>query len=549
MTKFSAWEQVNLAVLLAFLFVPATLLIEITITHKLGALPVLINVIIAALLARLFIYRYLPISSIKLSNLITSPLLYIFFLQLIVVIVIFSAYLALPDVDPYHWIKSYNQNFIDSSLAELPQRPLFHTFIYTLDQIPYLKTEVIFKYIIPLLSLTSLLPIWLVARRYRSKPQQTLLLLTPLLSPSLIIHTQMGTPQAILIILTIFFVFFLIYSHLTNKKLWHYLAGLIMLLAVPLHGLALLMFASWLAATAWHHPKRHYILLLLLPIAILITPYLLAYLPQVFSDVRPNLTFPTTFTTIDGVQNSWPGVQGLAQYYAFYLGLIVPVILISNIYFFLKRSAYRRQISQLTNSNSTLTLVFMFIGFFFIAEVLPRLFNVVILPDRAWLFASLAATVFLIPLFNLKFKRQKLIYTSLFLLFAINLGGALYINNLKKHSLPDYLVTSARWIDNNLSANTTVFFNSSTDYIDLYTSVNFVSVPQDFFCHSPSIPANQNNTSYILFLKPDPLHPYANRPWYKPPDTKCIQPSLNKYPDRFQQIYNDANQAIIWKIL
>ncbi|MFH1353948.1 MAG: hypothetical protein ABIH36_01545 [bacterium] len=552
MTKFSAWEQLNLAAILVILGFPVLLLLEITITRQLHPALVLINLAAASLFFLIFIYQR---SSAKegLDRIPVFPLLCIFFLQLIIITAIFSAYLALSDVDPYHWIKEYNQNFNTGPLNKLPQRSLFHTLIYTLDQIPGIRAEIIFKYIIPLLSLLCLIPAWLVARRFRRPTHQILWLLVPLLSPSLIIHSQMGTPQAVLLVLTIFFVFLLIYSRLTQNRFWHYLAGAIMLLAIPIHGLALLMFTSWLVATAWRHSKHNYILLLLLPIAILAAPYLKAYLPQVFSDIHLNLSFPATFTTIDNVPNGWPGLTGLIQYYAFYLGLVVPVILLINIFLFFKHAGYRRQITQLIDNSSTLTLVIMFAGFFSIAEVLPRFFNIVILPDRAWLFADLAATVFFLPLFQYRSDKNKFLSFLLILFFIINIGGALYINNLKKNLLPDYAVNAALWLNSNLPANSAVMLNRKPEYLDLYTArISLIQLPDDFFClGSDDIVAfsQQEPTLYLLFLKPNTSSPYLQRPWHEPLDTQCSKPGPGNELGRFQQIYNDGGQAIIWKIL
>ncbi len=547
MRSFDLWERINLIALLALLGIPALLLIEILLIKRPFPLLVLLNVLIISLSASFLIRYRRPLPKVS-----ATPLFLVFALQLTIIIIIFSAYLALPDVDPYHWIKVYQHSFLADPLIKLPERPLFHSLLYSLDQIPGLPATAIFKYVIPLLSLAALLPAWLVARQYPYKYQQVLLLLTPALSPSLLLHLQTATPQAILLILTTFFVFLLIYAHLTKNKFWHYLAGALIAVTALYHGLALLLLAAWLTATAWHHSHRFYILLLLLPIVFAAAPYLKAYLPQVLSEVRPNLTFPVAFTTIDGVPNGWPGLTGIFQYYAFYLGLTTPFIISASVYFYFRYKSFRLPIRNLFTSASPLTLLLVFFAFFLVAEILPRFFNVVILADRAWMFVNLAAVVLLLPLFQLPLTKNKL-FLSLFIFFFItNVAGALYVNNLKKHLLPDYVVEAAVWINTNLPARSTIMLNRKPEYIDLYTARPLIFLPADFYCREPNGMINfsqQHSSSYLLFLMPNISSPYRQRPWQESLDARCSAPTPNNYPHQFQQIYNDANQAIIWKII
>ena len=549
MRSFDLWERINLIALLALLGIPALLLIEILLVKKLFPLLVPLNICIISLSALFLVRHQRPLPKVSSP---TTPLFLVLAVQLTVIIIIFSAYLALPDVDSYHWIKIYQHSFLAASPTQLPQRPLFHSLIYSLDQIPSLKASAVFKYVIPLLSLATLVPAWLVARGYPHKYQRVLLLLTFAVSPSLILHTQIATPQAILLILTTFFVFLLIYAYLTKNKFWHYLAGALIAVTALYHGLALLLLAAWLTATAWHHSKRYYILLLLLPVVFIAAPYLKAYLPQVRSEVRPNLTFPVAFTTIDGVPNGWPGLAGISQYYAFYLGLTTPFITAASVYYYFMHKSFRLHTHNLFTSASTLTLLLVFLAFFLVAEILPRFFNIVILADRAWMFVSLAAVVLFLPLFQLHLTKNKLFFSLLILFFITNIAGALYINNLKKHLLPDYAVNAAAWINTNLPAPSAIMLNRKPEYIDLYTASPLISLPADFYCREPNDMINfsrQQSASYLLFLMPSISSPYRQRPWQEPLDVRCSQPTPNNYPQQFQQIYNDAGQAIIWKII
>lgn len=549
------WEKANLLALVALVGIPTLTLIELVIIRSLHPLLPVINALVFFLVWRHFIEaRKFSPRRLQFKKLLTHPLFWAFTLQLIVVITLFSAYLALPDVDPYHWIKTYNQEFTRGPLNQLPQRPLFHALVYILNQTLHIPSFIVFKNIIPLLSLTTLLPAWLVARRFPGRLKQIALLLVPSLSPSLILHAQMGTPQALLIILTVFFVFFLIYARLTHQKIWHYLAGIIMAIAIFYHGLALLIFASWLVATAWHSRHRPLGFILLLLIFFAATPYLAIYLPQIINDVRPNLSFPSSFTTIDGVPNGWPGLAGLTQYYAFYMGLSVPIILLVVFYLFISQTAYRQRFTScLTSSAAYLTLTLCFVFFFTISEILPRLFNIAILPERAWIFAALSSTVFLVTLLFSPNQRLRWLYLVLVLAALINTTGAIYVNSLKKHLIPDYAISSARWISNNLPAASLVLSDKGPDYLDLYVSQKLRGLPRDFYCQDIGnlldTHLSGNRPTYLYYYKNDPHDPYQDRPWRKKYPVSCPPDILEQYSSDYQKIYDDDGQAIVWKVL
>ncbi len=545
--KLDGAQLLTLYLLLALLGVPGLLLAQAYILGQAQPFFVAFNAIAAAVLGYIVTRR----QKATINTFKPPPLLVgIFLLQLLLVGWLASSYLALPDVDAYHWLNVYRRSFAAGAIDQLPQRPLFSALIYSLDQIPGFTDELILKYAVPLLSLTTLAPAWLVARNVTGKIGKSVLLLIPLASPSLIVQAQMGTPQAVLIVLTVFFVFMLLHARRGGQNIWHNIAGITVLAAALYHGLALVFFSAWLAASAWRHKRRRLLLPLLALPVIAAAPYWLRYLPQLMDDIRLNLSFPSAFTTIDGVHNGWPGVAGTLRYYTFYMGLTLPLLVLAGGYFYARRARCRRALVREVKSRAGLTLMAVFIFFFAVAELLPRYFNIVILADRAWLYACLAAVVFLIPLFKcLSGRPRRLLSWLLILSLAVNTAGAVYVNNLKKHLLPDYAVSASRWIDRNVPSDKTVLLNRTTDYIDAYARVNVKlnSLADGFFCNPDhyQLPANAD---YIFFIKPDPKDPYLDRPWRGEVDF-CQRPSLAGHKKEFRKIYNDAGRSVIWKKL
>jgi hypothetical protein len=552
----SAWERISLFAAGALIGLPAANLAIAAAVHKTNSGVVWLLLALTAIAG----YYYLrPVVRVPRQELVGSwPLIAAAACQIALIVAIFTAYQALPDVDPYHWIKAYQQQFADAELSVLPQRPLFHALVHILATALPLMTEQIFKFALPLLSLVMLIPAWLVARRLPDHRQQLLLLLYPSISPSLIISAQMGTPQAVLITVMAFFIFFLLYAHLTKQQIWHYAAGAIVLIGSLIHGLAFFLFVLWLAATAWHSRYRSLVPAAAIIATVLATPYARHYAAAAARNIRLNLAFPASFTTIDGVPNGWPGLLGAAHYYAFYAGPVVLALLLIFTYYFLRDLAVRQRVQHLLADRSVLALALSLGMFLIIAEALPRLLNIVILPERAWLMVVLASPVLWLAIKDTNAAASRLYYPVAAILFAATIMGALYVNSLKVHSIPNYVVASARWVGNNIPAGAVIASNRGPDLLDLYTGSALHPLADNFFCQNQARTAAELHaelqtqlpeTRYLYLAAEDQRHPYAARPWHEAIPASCWPTALRTDSPYFKSVYRHGSLAGVWEIL
>jgi hypothetical protein len=550
----TVWERINLLVAFALVGLPAVNL-AVSIMLQRTSRSVTWFLVAATALAGFYYLQPRALTG-KLTP--SWPLVLAAAVQVALSVTLFSAYMALPDVDPYHWISVYQENFSDQELGLLPQRPLFHAAAYVLHTLLPLTAEQTFKYAIPLLSVAMLAPAWLLARRMNHPLEQLLILLYPSLSPSLIINVQMATPQAILIITTACAASFLIYAYLTRERRWHYVAGLVLCLSGLYHGLGLLLFTIWLSATAWHSPYRRLLPAILILSSIIALPYAVRHADDALSALRPNLTFPASFTTIDGEPNGWPGLAGTAKYYAFYAGPVVLGLLTLSIWRLLRMPVYRKQTRLLLDNPATLTLLLNLAVFLTLAEVLPRLANIVLLPERAWLMAALSSPVLLLAQ-----KQNRLALSEVqrgvgFLLFGVTIFAAIHINSLKSHSIPDYMVISARWMGDNIAAGSVIAANRSPDLLSLYSRSSFEVLPEGFLCNVQALSSGELHAhlraqlpgiDYLYLVQEDQAHPYLSRPWRDPLPATCIPNSLREDSEHFKALYRNESLAAIWQVL
>jgi hypothetical protein len=152
------------------------------------------------------------------------------------------------------------------------------------------------------------------------------------------------------------------------------------------------------------------------------------------------------YTNIDGNVVGWGNWLGVMKYYAFYVGPAVFVTIGILIYLSLSPELRKRFYNHWNEKKEFLVLGISFFLFFTIAEILPRFFSVALLPERSWGFAGLIL-LSTIPLF-FKYSKTKNIWLAIFLIGAIltNIGGAIYINSLKKYLITPIQIESAEWI-------------------------------------------------------------------------------------------------------
>lgn len=491
-------EKLAVAAGIALVGIPFLLSVEYSHFHLLAPTLPIVNALFFFLLAMWLN----PFSLEKPGGFSATPSRYfwsltsacLFYATLILVIT--SAYYPLPDLDPYYWFSQYRTDFALSQLTPLNgYRPLFASLAYLFNQTAGVDLYAFFKYALPALMLLVLVPATLVARQFHRFTEQFAILLLPLASASLILYFQIPIPQAMLNIALVFFIFFLLYSWMTQKSFFYFLAGAVAFGAYFYHEAAIFIFLLWLLTTLYHY--RHHIKtvirdhrlssLLFLLIAfsyapLLINPmyhFLSAWMEHsldLLGSIHLNLAFPATYVNIDGNAVGWGDGIGVMKYYAFYVGpavFLALAVLTTNLKV---RSADDEYWKIVRKHKEFWILASAFLLFFIVAEILPRFMNIALLPERAWGFAGILLLA-IVPLTFMHHPRRAHGLAILFIIAAlINAGGAIYINSLKRYLITPEQVTSAEWIKTALPAHRVVFTYGHSRLLRIHAQTPVINV-------------------------------------------------------------------------
>jgi hypothetical protein len=446
---------------------------------------------------------------------IKSPFFWALIIYTSAVAIAFSSFRALPELDPYYWY-FYYQDVIDQGKITLftGYRPLFISLIYALNQAAGIALISVFKYVLPLMTLLILIPAQLLAQTHKSWLKQFAILLLPFISASTFLYSQIPIPQAILNIITCYFTLFLLYSWITGKNLFFFAAGVIMVLAYYYHETIVLIALIWLSITLIFFGKkiletaRKNILATLLAAFILLVnvwPYLagpydflkcnVGRLAAPITSREINLLFPAQYVNVDGNAMGWGDLTGVTKYYIYYAGSVFFVVISYWIYLTFINFRTRKELKKDLFSKEILVLTLSFLCFFSISEILPRFFNIAFLPERAWIFGSLFSAVFMLLIFKYQ-KGGRLMPAIIVVAFFINLGGALYINNLKKYIFTDATVRSAEWIRNNLPKDRIIFVNNNLSAMRLYSESAIINAENEFYFNKDSYEKSIGNFLY-----------------------------------------------------
>lgn len=475
-----------------------------------------------------------------------------------------TAFLALPDVDSYHWLLAYRE-FGKGAADTAVARFLYLGFTRMTDYLLPGNDIATFKYILPSLSLLTLIPAWLVARTYTSRLWQLVWLLSNWASPIFITYTSTPIPQGLAGTLTLFGALCLILHIRVGGHRSQIIAGTSFIAAALIHEVAAVVAAVWALTLLISY--RHQLITrtrsALIPLGILILvgiitlkysawwtyygPYLDWLAHQAVSDLEINLQFPARFTNIDGSTASWPGVRGIMQYYLYTTG---PLLLLSSLGLLGFAVRYRRQWRQLLSSPSLVVLSASAITYLFFAEGAPRL-GIGTLPDRAWLMAAPLITCLAIWLAA---ERQRWTASLVLILLSINAGAAWYVNSLRAHIVPDYQITAAQWIAETVPPTAVITTAQSLDYISAYFPHQIMDLPPTTWCADRN-PESRSTIvraaapqSYLIWLRPDPHHPYRNRPWFDQNHVGCTLDPVTPTSVVGELVYADSDRALIWLV-
>lgn len=643
--QFSKIEILSIASVLALIISPFLITLEYSFLSYLSPNLPFINSLAIFILLLIIRYKKMDANlenfdfiSFKITRndilkFIKSPLFFTLLIFISSIIITFSAFYALPELDPYHWYADYQEMLSQGKIAALSEyRPLFISLVYIFNQSSNIDLYAVFKYVIPLCALLILIPSYLVTTRFDSKLQKFLIFLFPFINASAFLYLEMPIPQAFFSIITYFFTLFLIYSWLSQNNFFYFLSGAIILSAYFYHESATLMFLIWciialiffgkrIAETAKKNTLASFLILAIFILNFL--PFIrgpFEFLSYNFKKIilhlsasNFNLFFPAHYTNIDGNLMGWGDFIGVIKYYAFYVGPTFFIIFLFFTYLLFRDFNFRNYAKKSLFSKEVLTLIISFLLFFSISEVIPRIFDISLLPERSWIFGGIFSIVFLFIIFKYQCQ-NKFLYILIIISLFINLGGALYINNLKKYIITSGDLNSAEWIKKNLPGDRILFSNSKRWAIKLYSSSMPIGVPDEFYYNldiyqktinkfkhgeiefdtqyddltnemidnisdlkkydfkkqrdnitslleknsilsrkisNLQLPLNseKNQGLYIYFSKTNENNPYINRPYYKV-SNQLRDFIFDKYPEKFKRIYFDqVNDIIIWQIL
>lgn len=499
-------EFFSVAAVISILFVPFLVSIEADALHILSPHLPIINAVSSFLLFA-FLFRFPrkdPGSEIGLFEEKNARLVQASFVASIVIVAssifaIVAAYYPLPDLDPYYWVALFQDQFAKGIISSLSSsRPLFSSLAYLFNQSAGVDLYSFFKYLLPFFALFPLLPAMLIARRFTRAIEQISIFLLPLANASFFLYSTLPIPQAIFNSLLATAILFSLHSLLSGKKIFFHIAGVILFVGFFYHEMAAIPFVAWLLSFLFFERKRivHFAETNKLAAGLVIV-LILSYLPliaPIFSFVadwsgklsgliatsRPNFAFPAEYVNIDGNSAGWQGAAGVIRYYAFYFG---PAALIALV---LSSLVLRNPgIRALLRREETLFLLMSAGAFLLMSDIFPRLFSIALLPERALGFVSLFL-LSLIPIIFLALHERKerisrFIPALLLLAFLINLGAALYINDLKKYLITPSQLVSAEWIKGQLPEDRVIFSVGNSRLIRLHANSTVAEVDDPAF--------------------------------------------------------------------
>jgi hypothetical protein len=519
-----------------------------------------------------------------LQNFFSFPLIFPLLFLATAILIIATAYYPLTDLDPYYWITSYSKNIANGIITPLEEsRPLFSSLIFIFNQGAKIDLYAIFKYILPSLTLLISIPAILLANKFKSPLQKIIILLLPFVNSSAFLYLQLPIPQSILLIAVFYFTFFLLYAWRNSDNFFYYAAGAIILSTCLFHESGFLIFATWLLVALFFNRKillekiTENKVLVFLSTAI----FLLGILPAIKNyfifatawikkvcvailNFHQNFLFPARYENIDRNEVGWAGASGVAKYYTYYAGAFSLFIILLFATLCFSDKNFRSFVKNNILKNPALfTLFVLFAIFFSISEILPRFFNISLLPERSWNLVGIFSILFLITFFSYFKSKKKIICLILIILLAINAAGAIYVNNTKKYLITENQLQSAEWIKKNLPKNRIIFSADNKNLLSFYSNSKFAKVSPDFYynasvfqneIHMNFSSSTDKNKHYVYYSAIDKNNPYAGRPYYDAAKiAKKNQGKIfifDKYPDKFKRIYFDEeNNIIIWEIL
>ena len=418
----------------------------------------------------------------------------------------FLAYPFLPEADGYSLITATRTMLLTGVDTTIGYRPFMLMDTNAFTSLSGMDPLTLFKYIFPLVLVVIIVPVYFLARRYNlSRSAQLVASLLPIAIPVIFQETEYIRPQTFVILTTPIVLWLLIRSLQERDWTLYGLAAFLAILSLEFHEFSLLLVITALLAALpaiWAEWQRRplRVLLILLYLVIATYPYIahlssLQFGLRVLSQIRTSFGdsgfrwwFINNYVNTDGNQLGWPGWQA-ALYYGYNLGFILPLLLAS--YLFRIRNQPKGENVQL------LPVWGFFLPAFFFAEISPR-FGFAYLPDRAWLYVSLALCFFTVSWMS-RFDSRQFMRS---LVAASLLSGVVSVSVtvLKQGWVTEDEYTAAQWLQTHTPVSSQIISQTSNGpLINVYANRLLVSNPQFFF----QSPTQEND--YLSTLTNSPL--------------------------------------------
>jgi hypothetical protein len=429
-------------------------------------------------------------------------------------------YRHLPDLDPYGWIVKITDIFSDPSPVFKGGREFFVVFSQVHRDILGIDLFSLFKYVYPFYSLIAYISLVFIGQNIKNRKLRLVFLLSFLMCPITILSLVTSMPQYIWILFVFAFVAtcinfserkwrepFLLLGLLFSLLFYFHVASFIFLFVWGL--VAFWLYREWF----WRNKLTSFLFLALALSHFEILERSLAFFwkftSRVFQNIfsmNPNWNFPVEYTNIDGASMGWPGFFGVLQYYGFYMGPVIALILVSFLFFLLFRPDFRLYIFQKMGSLGFLCLLFLFGIFFSIAEIFPRLLSLAMLPDRAWVVLGILFIIFLYFILgyfdsqkNQQIHLDKKIFIGLFVLsLVISFSGATFINWKKSFLITQEQLISAEWIHDTISEESIFFSKGLRNVLTGHAYVKYEDISYDAYFDSDALQEEINRNLKTL---------------------------------------------------
>jgi hypothetical protein len=512
---FSRLEFLNIAAVGGIILVPIINLFEISFLGEYHQFIVVLNSVVFYLIAFL-LKKYFTINNTVENN---NPIFnlwksdkkvflffgFVFLIYAGVVGLVVTAYYALPDFDPYYWMSRTQACVADRfNPGCFSERYLYEGLNLLFTYSSKIDIYAYFKYVFPFISLVLIFPALLVAKSAKTVAGKMVIALLPLCIPSTLLYLLTPMPQAMAIVLSFYFLYWLSYSYLSGNKLFYYLAGAMTAFIFWYHEVGIFFLIIWFIVEISYSGKKIFfylrfrkivsillMLLLLLSMVYLKAPYNFAvfWIKNISSSfhLAPNFMFPASYVNIDGNNMGWPGVIGVAKYYLFYVGPLLLVLFVYSTYCVLKeKKQLIQKIKMISISREMVILSVAFSFFFAFAEVMPRLLNYSFLPERVWIFAGITI-LFILFLILRDWETNLLMRYGLLCCVFIGIVGAIYVNHQKSFMLPNYRLNAAKWIRENLPGERILLSRGDKNLLQYFTQSRYYIMPETFFCDNDVI--------------------------------------------------------------